>query len=94
MSVYLDDARLGFRRMTMSHLMADTLEELHAFADRLGLKREWFQGDHYDLAESKRAKALKLGAIAVTQRQMVEVRKKLEGRGPGLRVVDGKVSEP
>lgn len=26
-----------------AHLTADTLDELHAFAARLGLKREWFQ---------------------------------------------------
>ena len=53
------------------HMQADTVEELHAFAARLGLKREWFQErpgcpdlDHYDLTASKREMALRLGAIA------------------------------
>jgi hypothetical protein len=42
-------------------------EELHAFAARLGLIRAWFQHghvvDHYDLTASKRALALKMGAV-------------------------------
>jgi hypothetical protein len=53
------------------HLQADTLEELHAFAERLGLRREWFQttpgrpeNDHYDLGRRGRERALELGAIA------------------------------
>jgi hypothetical protein len=53
------------------HLIAaGDLEELHAFAKKLGLRREWFQGraswPHYDLTPSKRAKALALGAIEVS----------------------------
>ena len=50
--------------------MADTDEELHAFASRLQLKREWAQlrpsrpwMNHYDVTRSKRELALKLGAI-------------------------------
>lgn len=48
-----------------AHLEADTLEELHAFARRLGLKRSWFQprsSPHYDLSPGKHAAALRLGA--------------------------------
>jgi hypothetical protein len=52
------------------HLQADTVEELHAFADRLGLRREWFQAkpgrpenDHYDLTRRGRERAIALGAI-------------------------------
>ena len=30
-----------------SHLVADTLQELHEFAEKVGLKRKWFQ-DHKD----------------------------------------------
>jgi hypothetical protein len=57
------------------HLQADTTEELHAFADRMGMRREWFQSkpsrtenDHYDLTEKGRALALELGAIAEDRR--------------------------
>ena len=47
MTVYVDDigipARIGGLSGRWSHLIADTQEELHEFAARLGLKREWFQ---------------------------------------------------
>jgi len=53
------------------HLQADSGEELHQFAARLGLKRDWFQSrpgrpelDHYDLTRGKRQQALRLGAVA------------------------------
>jgi len=49
------------------HLIADSVSELHEFADRLGLKRSWFQKEsshpHYDLTRNMRNKAVKLGAI-------------------------------
>ena len=48
-----------------AHLEADTLEELHDFARRLGLKRSWFQPrsvPHYDLSPAKHAQALRMGA--------------------------------
>ncbi len=53
----------------MSHLLADSAEELHEFAGRLGLRREWFQAagaiPHYDVSQTKRRAALQLGATHV-----------------------------
>lgn len=74
MPVYIDDMHetdLGmFRGMRMSHMIADTVEELHAMADALGIERRHFQGDHYDVAKSKRRKALKYhGARAISMRE-------------------------
>lgn len=47
MTVYVDDAGIpatvGPYKSRWSHLTADTREELHEFAARLGLRREWFQ---------------------------------------------------
>lgn len=47
MTVYVDNFRapatVGRIRGRWSHLTADTVEELHEFAERLGQKREWFQ---------------------------------------------------
>lgn len=55
-----------------AYLFADSDEELHAFASRLGLKRSWFQAKstfpHYDLTASKQFKAMQLGAELVTDR--------------------------
>lgn len=69
MTVYIDDMHktgMGeFRGMKMSHMIAETEAELHAFADSIGLKRSWFQGDHYDVAKGKRALAIRNGAIAI-----------------------------
>jgi hypothetical protein len=61
-----------------SHLVSDTSEEeLHAFAAKIGLRREWAQlrprasAAHYDVTPPKRALAIKLGAVAVSGRELV-----------------------
>lgn len=72
MTVYVDNMHattMGqFGRMKMSHMIADTDAELHAMADRIGVARKWFQGDHYDIAMSKRALAIDAGARPVEMR--------------------------
>ena len=55
------------------HLIADTDEELHAFAEKLGMKRTWFQGgktSHYDLTQRRRDEAVRLGAVELTRREL------------------------
>lgn len=75
MSVYVDESRWLFRGQRYCHMAADTLDELHAMADRLGLRRQWFQDKpghpHYDLSPAMRQRAVALGAIEVTARQLV-----------------------
>ena len=72
MSVYVDRTKNGFGRMIMCHMIADTPNELHAMADRIGVARRWFQDPktstkvsfpHYDIAQSKRELAIAAGAI-------------------------------
>lgn len=74
MTVYVDDmrvsARVGRLSARWSHLMADTDEELHEFAARLGLRRSWHQKpgtpiSHCDVTDSKRDEALRLGAVPI-----------------------------
>jgi hypothetical protein len=77
MSVYVDRLRdWDWKYGKSCHMYADTNEELHKMAARLGLKREWFQkstsGPHYDLTESKRALAVRLGVIEVDTETMVD----------------------
>ncbi len=71
MSVYVDDAVHAWRGQRWAHLMADTLEELHAMAARLGIPRRAFQnktsGAHYDITAELREQALAFGAIAVSR---------------------------
>lgn len=87
MAVFVDDASIaatvGRHTSRWSHLTADTREELHAFAARLGLRRSYYQhrpeanpgsfaaqGWHYDLTSGKREQALRLGAVACTSREL------------------------
>ena len=77
MSVYVDDVEHQFGRMKMCHLWADSIPELLAFVDRLGVDRKWIQGHptlsfgehknaswcHFDISKSKKAKALFHGAV-------------------------------
>lgn len=79
MSVYVDDAVVHWRGRRWAHLMADTLEELHEFAARLGLPRRAFQdkasGAHYDVTVELRENAIALGAIAISRhRDRAQVR--------------------
>ncbi len=85
MAVYVDNMyryAIGqFRGMQMSHLIADTAEELHAFALRIGMRRGSYQGDHYDIPLRHRCEAIASGAIVVTYRQcgMMRRRQAVEG---------------
>lgn len=80
MSVYVDSAFLAYRRMKMCHMLADTLEELHAMADRIGVARRHFQSDssapHYDICKAKRALAVKFGAVEIDRMKLVELLRK------------------
>ena len=70
MTVYVDDMRAPFGRMLMCHMVADTEDELHAMADAIGLKRKWYQRNHYDVSESKRQLAVFHGAKEITYREL------------------------
>lgn len=75
MPVYVDGARNTFRRMKMCHMIADTPEELHAMAERIGMRREWFQPrsfPHYDVALGRRREAVGFGVIECDRRTFVE----------------------
>lgn len=78
MTVYVDDAVTWWRGQRWAHLMADTLDELHAMAARLGMPRRAFQdkasGAHYDVTVELREEALRLGVRAIsrhTDRELV-----------------------
>ena len=79
MAVYVDDmytSPMGqFGRMKMSHMVADTTEELLAMVDRIGVQRKWIQqagtgGEHFDIALSKRQLAVEAGAIELSMREL------------------------
>lgn len=70
MTVYVDNMRAPYGRMIMCHMISDSEAEMHEMADKIGVARKWYQGDHYDIALSKRALAVKNGAVVVTRRQL------------------------
>ena len=80
MSVYIDPETHcipngKYRWDTVTHLFADTEDELHRFASMIGMKREWFQNKeslkHYDLNSNRRRMAIKAGAIQLNRKDAV-----------------------
>jgi predicted kinase len=76
MAILVDELReypgttLPFR--AWCHMATDgSWEELHAFAARLGLRRAWFQDDHYDLPPHGRDAAVALGAQEVATGELL-----------------------
>lgn len=77
MTVYVDDANIPYRGMVMSHLWSDSLPELLAMVDAIGVQRKWIQGHptlsqprfrkaswvHFDIAFGKKRIAIARGAV-------------------------------
>ena len=71
--ILVDPAVWPWRERLWAHLVSDTsYEELHAFAERLGIPRRAFQGDHYDIPAELRDDALALGATPVPARELLK----------------------
>jgi len=88
MAAYVDALRdWGWRLGPSCHLAADSVEELHAFAARIGLKREWFQAGkrggrpHYDLTARRRADAVRRGAVEAGTAEILSAMRRCSGRG-------------
>ncbi len=82
MTVLIDAPRWPAHDILWSHLVSDsTLDELHAFAERMGLPRRSFDRDHYDVPDYRYDELVAAGAEPVTMRQLVE-----RLRASGLRV--------
>jgi hypothetical protein len=91
MAVYVDRAVNAYGRMMMCHMLADTPEELHAMAQRIGIARRHYQSPmqasfpHYDICKAKRAQAILLGAVEIQRFQvsshMRQVKQQLIGAG-------------
>lgn len=88
--VYLDPMvdhakRIGRAGPWWCHMIADTLDELHAFAECLGFRRAWFQSGsipHYDVGTTgKRELAIKLGAIECDRHVFVAHVQRLRAAG-------------
>ena len=77
MAVLVDELReyphVRWAVKTWCHMVSDeSFDELHAFAAALGIPRERFQRDHYDLHPELRARAVAHGAREVTIHELAE----------------------
>lgn len=72
MAVYLDPPLWPAHGTHFSHLVSDSsLEELHSFARAAGIPERAFDGDHYDVAESRYDALVAAGAVPVEGRVLV-----------------------
>jgi hypothetical protein len=82
MAIYVDDEQIPWRGKLWCHLVADSLDELHEFAGRLGLRLSWFQArsvyPHYDVSLNVRDRALSLGATLGDRRTIIACAKGLK----------------
>ncbi len=90
MSVYVDnfyETGITYRGMKMSHLFADTQQELLEMVDKIGVQRKCIQhyktaNEHFDIALVKRKLAVANGAIEVNFREYATMinNRKLTGK--------------
>ena len=76
MAVYVDKVNMPYGRMTMCHMVADSMVELLVMADTIGVARRWFQPfsyPHFDICLAKRQQAVMKGAIEVSRKEFVNV---------------------
>lgn len=77
MPVYIDKLRdRGWCGCHTCLMVADTNEELHAFAERLRLKREWYEpsvSPRYHLTPGMRTLAVHLGAVELEDGPFQEI---------------------
>jgi hypothetical protein len=87
MTVYVDNLeswgwKMRGHTVKSCHMFVDTvdLSELHLMAEKIGMKREWFQphktAPHYDLTKTRRELAVNLGAVEVDRRTASSIWKK------------------
>lgn len=85
MACYVDDVAIRYRNMIMCHLWADTLPELLAMVDTIGVDRRHLQQPpkqswvHFDISQGKKQLAIYCGAILTDKFGPVEHVAKLRG---------------
>ncbi len=69
-------------RKSYAHMVADSLNELHDFAKKIGVKPHFFHrarsGWHYDITSDQHAVAMRNGAVQVASRALLPIAKKLQ----------------
>ena len=80
--IYVGTKEYKYGRMIMSHMAADTLEELHQMAESIGVAKRHFQNKkgkpHYDICKQNKQKAIVLGAIEISDKKIIELYRMLD----------------
>lgn len=72
MPILIDPPVWPFRGRLFSHLASDSsIDELHEFAVRVGLHPRSYDGDHYDVPDTRYAEVVAAGAREVTNRELL-----------------------
>jgi uncharacterized protein DUF4031 len=71
-TVLVDPPRWPAHGRLWSHLVSDaSVEELHAFAGRLGIPERAFDEDHYDIPQERYDDVVAAGATPVEGRELI-----------------------
>ncbi len=71
-TVLIDEPRWWLHGRPWSHLVSDeSLDELHDFAERVGIPRRGFHGDHYDVPEEYYEQMVTAGAVPTPSRELL-----------------------
>ncbi|MDF3300445.1 DUF4031 domain-containing protein [Streptomyces tropicalis] len=74
MTVYIDPPTWPGHGRLWSHVVSDvSYDELHRFAERLGVPHRAFERDHYDLPAHRYADAVAAGAVEISSREVVRL---------------------
>jgi hypothetical protein len=72
MAIFIDAPNWPGHGRYWSHLISDrSFAEVQEFADRLGIPRRAFDGDHYDIPEERFEECLVAGAVRCRSHDLV-----------------------
>lgn len=90
MTVYVDtmktpykQPRYPFRKLVLSHMIADTEQELYAMAEKIDLNwNHVHRGStlHFDVSQSKKKLAIQHGAVELNRRDFIKKVRELRTR--------------
>jgi hypothetical protein len=90
MAILIDAPNWWHRERWWGHMVSDeSYDELHAFAEGLGVPRRGFERDHYDIPAHLQPAAIEAGALLVSSKELVT-----RLRAAGLRRPKGRPAPP
>lgn len=78
--VYVGTRKYRLGRMMMSHMVADSYEELMEMVDNIGVNRnhyqKWSSIPHFDICQEKKQLAIEIGATLVSDKEIIKMFRK------------------